>query len=74
MPSVPTCGMPLSVAVPFPLSVKVTLAGKAPTLVIVVTVGEPAAVTVKEPGLPIVKAVLSALVMVGASVTVSVKV
>ena len=59
-------GVPLSVAVPFWLSVNVTPLGRAP-LSLRLGVGEPVAVTVKLPAVPTVKAVLLALVMAGAS-------
>ncbi len=70
-------GVPASVAVPSPLSVKVTPAGSAPVLVIVVAAGKPAVVvTVKLPALPLAKVAWSALVMTGealAGCTVRVK-
>jgi hypothetical protein len=73
--AVPDAGVPLSVAVPFPLFVKVTPLGSAPDLVMD-GVGDPVVVTVKLPTVPTVNVVLLALVIVGevcAVLTVSVK-
>ena len=42
LPPVPAAGVPARVAVPSPLSVKLTPAGSAPVLVIVVVAGSPA--------------------------------
>src|SRR4051794_39095606 len=71
---VPAAGVPLRVAVPSPLSVKVTPVGRLPVAVIVVAVGYPAAVvTAKVPDVPIANVVPSSLVMAGSSVTVRVK-
>jgi hypothetical protein len=53
------------VAVPFPLSVKVTPLGRLPVL-LSAAVGDPVVVTVKDPVAPLVKLVLSALVIAGA--------
>ncbi len=61
----PAAGVPARVAVPSPLSVKVTPLGSAPVSVIA-GVGLPLVVTVKLPALPAVKVVPSAEVMVGA--------
>lgn len=58
-------GVPLRVAVPLPLSLKVTPPGKAPVL-LSAGVGEPVAVTVKVPLVPSVNDALLALVIVGA--------
>jgi len=57
--------VPLSVPVPFPLSVKPTPAGNVPDSV-TAGVGTPTAVTVKEPGAFKGKLLLLALVIVGA--------
>jgi hypothetical protein len=65
-PPVPAAGVPLSVAVPLPLSVKVTPLGSAPVFVIVTTVGNPLVVTVNVPALPTVNVAAFALVMAGA--------
>ncbi len=51
MPAVPPAGVPLSVAVPLPLSTNVTPLGSAPVRVSV-GVGTPLVVTVKLPALP----------------------
>ena len=75
VPTVPDAGVPLRVAVPFPLFVKVTPLGKAPDSVMD-GVGDPVVVTVKLPAAPTVNVVLLALVIVGevrAVLTVSVK-
>ena len=68
-------GVPARVAVPLPLSVKVTPPGRvAPPSERVVPAGKSwPVVTVKVPGVPTVKVVEAALVMVGASSTVRVK-
>src|ERR1700684_1789049 len=58
-------GVPRSVAVPFPLSVKVTPVGSAPTSASDAA-GKPVVVTLKLPGLFAVNTVLSADVMTGA--------
>jgi len=57
-------GVPLSVAVPFPLLVNVTLLGKVPTL-LSVGAGVPVVVTVKLPAVPTTNVVLLALVIAG---------
>jgi len=72
VPLVPDAGVPLSVPVPFPLSVKVTPLGSVPDS-LSVGLGNPVVVTVKLPGAPTVKVALFALVMAGAWSTVSVK-
>jgi len=72
VPRVPDAGVPASVAVPFPLSVKVTPVGNAPVSVKAGT-GKPVVVTVKDPAAPSAKEVLVALVKAGAWFTVSVK-
>jgi hypothetical protein len=69
---VPAAGVPLSVPVPLPLSWNVTPLGKAP-LSVMLGVGDPVVVTVKEPAVPTWKAVLLALVIAGVCFTVSVK-
>jgi hypothetical protein len=71
-----TDGVPARVAVPLPLSVKLTPTGRAPVLVRVVAAGYPAVVvTVKLPALPLVNVAELALVITGealAGFTVSV--
>ena len=57
--------VPLNVAVPLPLSPKVTPAGSAPLSVIVPT-GDPLVVTVNVPAFPTVNVVAFALVIAGA--------
>jgi hypothetical protein len=64
--------VPAMVAVPFPLSVKVTPEGRVPDAASA-GVGYPDVVTVNVPGVPLVKVVPLALVMDGAWSTVSVK-
>src|SRR5262249_8767013 len=66
-------GVPARVAVPSPLSVKVTPLGSKFAGILSAAVGKPAVVTVNEPGLPTVNVVLLALVMAGAWFTVRVK-
>ena len=68
----PASGVPVSVAVPSPLSTKVTPPGSAPVS-LSAGVGKPVVVTVKLPGVPTVNVVLSALVIAGAWSTVRVK-
>lgn len=63
MPPVPAAGVPASVAVPLPLSVKVTPLGSVPARVMEVAAGE--VVTVKVPALPTVKVVFAKLVNCG---------
>ena len=65
VPPVPTAGVPPSVAVPFPLFVKVTPLGRAPDS-LSDGVGDPVVVTVKLPAVPTANVVLFALVMLGA--------
>ena len=65
-PPVVAAGVPLNVAVPFPLFVNVTPAGSAPNSVIVATVGVPLVVTVNVPALPTVNVVAPPLVITGA--------
>ena len=74
-PPVPAAGVPDRVAVPLPLSTKVTPEGRAPVLERL-AVGFPLDPTVNVPALPAVKVVLEPEVMLGASgplLTVSVK-
>jgi hypothetical protein len=71
-PPVPADGVPLSVPVPLPLSVKFTPLGSEPVYVRV-GVGDPVVVTVNDPAVPAVNVVLVALVKTGAVFTVSVK-
>src|SRR4051794_6466184 len=69
----PVLGVPARVAVPSPLSVKETPAGRAPVLVRVVDVGKPGVVvTVKLPALHAVNVTWSKLVIAGSAATVSV--
>jgi len=72
VPPVPDAGVPLSVAVPFPLSLNVTPLGGAPVSVRD-GVGAPVVVTVKLPAVPTVNVVLLLLVIAGAWFTFSVK-
>lgn len=65
MPALPRAGVPLRVAVPFPLSVKVTPAGRVPVSDSM-GVGFPVVVTLNEPARPKVKLALPALVIVAA--------
>src|SRR5580704_7184759 len=62
VPPLKAAGVPLRVAVPLPLSVKVTPGGKDPVSV-KDGVGEPVEVIVNEPAEPAVNVVLLALVM-----------
>jgi hypothetical protein len=76
VPLVPEAGVPLSVPVPFPLSLNVTPLGSAPVS-LSEGVGVPVAVTVKLPAMPTVNVVLFALVIAGAAcptLTVTVRV
>ena len=66
VPPLPDAGVPLSIAVPFPLSTNVTPLGSAPVSVRV-GVGDPVVVTVKLPAVPTVNVVVLALVMLGAA-------
>jgi hypothetical protein len=72
VPSVPTAGVPERVAVPLPLSEKLTPLGRAPDSVRP-DVGRPDVVTVKVPAEPAVKVVDEAEVMAGAWSMVRVK-
>ena len=63
--AVPEAGVPLSVAVPFALSVKVTPLGSAPNSV-KAGAGKPDVMTVKDAKVPTVNVVLAALTMAGA--------
>ena len=72
MPAELTLGVPDNVAVPFPLSVKVTPLGSAPVSD-TAGVGEPVEVTVNEPGLPAENVTLFADVIAGTWSTVRVK-
>jgi hypothetical protein len=65
VPPLPDAGVPLSVAVPFPLSLNVTPLGSAPVAVSD-GVGVPAVVTEKFPGVFTVNVVLLALLIAGA--------
>jgi len=65
MPPVPTAGVPDRVAVPSPLSVKLTPVGKVAPPSDNDGSGKPLVVTEKVPKLPTVKVVLFALVMPG---------
>lgn|SRR5215472_17838 len=72
---VPTAGVPESVPVPFPLSLKVTPLGSAPVSVSD-GVGVPVVVTENVPAVPTVNVLLLALVITGAAfglLTVSAK-
>jgi hypothetical protein len=69
VPALPDAGVPLSVAVPFPLSLNVKPLGSVPVSVSD-GVGDPVVVTLKLPAAPTVNVVLFALVIVGAVVTV----
>jgi hypothetical protein len=63
-PVVPAAGVPEMVAVPLPLSAKLTPAGSAPVSASF-AVDEPVVVTENDPSAPTVKAVEAALVMAG---------
>jgi hypothetical protein len=63
-PPVPAAGVPLIVAVPSPLSAKLTPVGTVPVRVIV-GVGEPVVVTVKDPAVPTEKGTVLPLVIAG---------
>jgi hypothetical protein len=65
VPPLPAAGVPLNVAVPFPLFTNVTPLGSVPVSVSV-GAGDPVVVTVKLPAVPTVNVVLLALVIVGA--------
>ena len=64
VPAVPDAGVPLNVAVPFPLLTNVTPLGSAPVSVRD-GVGDPVAVTVKLPAVATVNVVVLALVIAG---------
>ena len=64
-PAVPVAGVPAIVAVPLPLSLKVTGLGNEPDS-LRAGVGEPVVVTVKLPAAPTEKVVLLALVILEA--------
>lgn len=68
----PVVGMPASLPLPFPLSVKVTPPGSAPASVKDGT-GKPVVSTANKPEVPRVSAVLFRLVKAGASFTVATK-
>jgi hypothetical protein len=72
VPPLPDAGVPLSVAVPFPLFTNVTPLGRVPVSV-TDGVGAPVVVTVKLPAVPTVNVALFALVIAAAWLTVSVK-
>jgi hypothetical protein len=65
VPPLPEAGVPLSVAVPFPLFTNVTPLGSVPVSDSV-GAGDPVVVTVKLPAVPTVKVVVLALVIAGA--------
>jgi len=73
VPPVPAPAVPLSVAVPFPLSLNVTPLGSVPVSVRD-GVGVPVVVTVKLPAVPTINVVLLALVIAGACVVFTVRV
>src|SRR3954453_11088109 len=73
VPPVPAFGVPARVAVPLPLSVKVTLAGRPPVSLRATLTGKPVVVTLNVPAAPTVKVVLAPLVIAGAWFTTSVK-
>ena len=72
VPTLPDAGVPLSVPVPFAPPAKVTPLGNEPASVKVGT-GKPVVITGNDPEAPTVKVVVLALVIVGASSTVSAK-
>src|SRR5438477_6492003 len=72
VPPVPRSGVPLSVPVPSPLSLKVTPPGRATPPRAIEGAGKPVVVTVKVPAVPTVNVAAFELVMVGALFTVSV--
>ena len=69
----PTAGVPLNLAVPFPLFTNVIPEGNAPDSVIV-GAGVPAVVMVNVPAVPTLNAVLAALAIAGPALAVSVNV
>ena len=74
VPLEPTAGVPASVAVPSPLSVKVTPPGRGELPIDSDGVGTPVVVTVNDPAVPSVKVVVVAEETVAGVLTVSVKV
>ena len=66
-PPLPAAGVPVIVAVPSGLSVKVTPLGRVASPSLSEGVGAPVVVTVKLPKVPAVKMVSSSLVIVGAA-------
>lgn len=73
MPRLPDAGVPLSVAVPFPLSTNVTPLGKVAPPSLRVGRGKPEVITVNDEDVPTVNVALLGLMMAGAWSTVSVK-
>ena len=69
-PVVPAAGVPAMVAVPFPLSVKLSPEGNAALLSLMDGVGKAVVFTVKLNAVPTVALALAALVMAGAWLTV----
>src|SRR4051812_15413385 len=69
VPPVPGSGVPLSVPVPSPLSVKLTPEGRATPPRAIDGVGTPVVVTVNDPLVPTVKVAAFRLVIVGALLT-----
>jgi len=70
---VPAAGVPLSVPVPLPLSVKVTPVGRLTPPRVRLGVGKPVVVTVNDPTIPTVNVVALALVITGTWLTVKIK-
>lgn len=64
-------GIPLIVAVPSPLSTKVTLLGSAPAVFVTAGIGFPVVLTVKVPFEPTVNVALLTVVIVGGASTVT---
>src|SRR5262245_1299983 len=73
MPPLAAAGVPLNVPVPVPLSTNVTPAGRTP-LNVIAGGGKPLVVTVNDPAAPAMNIVLAALVIAGASFTISMNV
>jgi len=71
---VPAAGVPASVPVPLPLSMKVTPVGRVAPPCAIDGFGNPLVVTPKEPAVPTLNVVAFTLVMDGASLMVNVKV
>ena len=65
VPAVPTAGVPAKVAVPLPLSTKVTPLGSVAPPSDKLGIGDPVAVTVNDPAEPSVKVVEFGLVICG---------